>query len=200
MDYPHVGEIKETKEIDIKPYQWRKRRISITTLVAWFPLLVIVLWIIVWVFLITQPRNGENLKEGKNMKVIRVEKIKCRFGQDKHFTGTVQIDEIIKIPPPTGVKVYRVFFEPGARTAWHSHPEGQVLHVVAGNGLVKKWKGKFDEIRPVDSVYIAPGEKHWHGATPKSFMIHYAISPVSTDKDTNWMEKVTDEQYSKGMS
>lgn len=134
------------------------------------------------------------------MQVFKADKIKSRPGGEKHFTGTVQIDEIIEIAPPTGVKVYRVFFAPGARTDWHIHPEGQVLHIVKGMGRVGNRGGSVIEISPDDVVYICPGEEHWHGAAPGSSMTHYAISPVIKDEDTIWKEKVTDEEYNEGFA
>lgn len=91
--------------------------------------------------------------------------------------------------------VFRVFFEPGARTNWHTHPEGQILHIVSGKGRVGDGNSVFD-VSAGDTVCFAPGEKHWHGAAPDSFMIHIAINPASSsDGGTEWMEPVSDEEY-----
>ncbi len=99
--------------------------------------------------------------------------------------------------PPPGAGVYRVFFEPAARTHWHSHPEGQILYIVTGKGRVQKWDEPVIEVGPGDVVYIAPDEKHWHGAGPESFMVHIAINPaINTHGITEWMEEVADHSAS----
>lgn len=134
------------------------------------------------------------------MQVIRTKNMLSRRGAEENFTGTVWQQVMVDIPAP-GMKVLLVFFEPGARTAWHTHPEGQVLYVVAGNGRVKKVDEAGEqayEIGPGDIVHIAPGEKHWHGASPKSVMAHIAINPNNTGKETHWLEKVQDEDYTRG--
>ena len=113
------------------------------------------------------------------------------------FTGTVWQDPIIEAPGPARVRSARVSFEPGARTAWHTHPLGQTLHVVSGVGRVQLWGGPVREIRAGDTVWIAPGEKHWHGAAPATAMAHIAIQENLDGKVVDWMEQVSDEQYRK---
>jgi quercetin dioxygenase-like cupin family protein len=111
------------------------------------------------------------------------------------FTGAVRIDPQFSPPAPARVAGAHVTFEPGARTAWHTHPLGQTLIVTSGAGLVQREGGPIEEIRPGDVVWFAPGEKHWHGASPKTAMTHIAIQEALDGKVVEWMEKVTDEQY-----
>lgn len=111
------------------------------------------------------------------------------------FTGTVRIDPLFQPDAPARVSGASVTFEPGARTAWHTHPLGQTLVVTAGLGWVQLWGGPVQEIRPGDVVWFAPGEKHWHGATPTTAMTHIAIQERLGDKAADWMEQVSDEQY-----
>ena len=111
------------------------------------------------------------------------------------FTGTVWQDPIIEAPGPARVRSARVSFEPGARTAWHTHPLGQTLYVVSGLGRAQSWGGPIREIRPGDTVWFAPGEKHWHGAGPQSAMAHIAMQEALDGTAVNWLEHVTDEQY-----
>jgi len=111
------------------------------------------------------------------------------------FTGTVWQDPIIEAAAPARVRSAFVRFEPGARTHWHTHPLGQTLCVVSGSGRVQTWGGPIREIRPGDVVWIAPGEKHWHGAAPNVTMVHIAIQEALDGKPVDWLEKVTDEQY-----
>jgi quercetin dioxygenase-like cupin family protein len=114
-----------------------------------------------------------------------------------YFTGTVWQDPIVETPAPARVRAIRVSFEPGARTAWHTHPLGQTLHVVSGLGLVQALGGPIREIRAGDTVWFAPGEKHWHGAGPKTAMVHIAMQEALDGVSVEWMEHVTDEQYGK---
>jgi quercetin dioxygenase-like cupin family protein len=111
------------------------------------------------------------------------------------FTGTVWQDPIIEAPAPARIRAGRVTFEPGARTAWHSHPLGQTLHVVSGLGRVQTWGGPIREIRPGDTTWILPGEKHWHGASPNCAMTHIAMQEALDGSHVTWMEHVTDAQY-----
>jgi quercetin dioxygenase-like cupin family protein len=117
-----------------------------------------------------------------------------RMGADS-FTGTVWQDPIIEAPAPALLRSARVSFEPGARTAWHTHPLGQTLHVVSGIGRVQLWGGPVREIRAGDTVWIAPGEKHWHGAAPNAAMVHIAMQEALDGKHVTWLEHVSDEQY-----
>jgi quercetin dioxygenase-like cupin family protein len=118
-----------------------------------------------------------------------------RRGNADWFTGTVWQDPVIEAPAPARVRAARVSFEPGARTAWHTHPLGQTLHVLSGVGRVQAWDGPVREIRPGDTVWIPPGEKHWHGAAPDSAMVHLAIQEALDGVHVVWLEKVQDEIY-----
>ena len=111
------------------------------------------------------------------------------------FTGTVRIDSPFKGSDPARVTGAIVTFEPGARTAWHTHPLGQTLVVTAGSGLVQRLGGSIEKIYPGDIVWFPPGEKHWHGATATTAMTHIAIQEQLDGKAVDWMEKVSDEQY-----
>ncbi|GHO57060.1 cupin domain-containing protein [Ktedonobacter robiniae] len=119
-------------------------------------------------------------------------------GPADYFTGTVRIDSPFEAPAPARVGGACVTFEPGARTAWHSHPLGQTLIVTAGLGRVQRWGEPIQEIRPGDVIWFEPGEKHWHGAALTTAMIHIAIAERLDGKTTDWMEKVSDEHYHAG--
>ncbi|GGE52133.1 cupin [Agaricicola taiwanensis] len=112
-----------------------------------------------------------------------------------YFTGTVRQDPLFAAEAPARVASSMVTFEPGARTAWHTHPLGQRLFVVSGLGRVQREGGPVEEIRPGDVVSFAPGEKHWHGASPTTAMSHIAIHEVLDGKTADWMEHVTDAEY-----
>jgi quercetin dioxygenase-like cupin family protein len=111
------------------------------------------------------------------------------------FTGVVRVDPLFSAPDPARVVGASVTFEPGARTAWHTHPLGQTLIVTAGCGRAQRWEGRVEEIRPGDVVWFAPGEKHWHGATATTAMTHTAIQEKLDGKTVDWLEQVSDEQY-----
>jgi quercetin dioxygenase-like cupin family protein len=114
------------------------------------------------------------------------------------FTGTVRIDPLFSAPDPARARGASVTFEPGARTAWHTHPLGQTLIVTAGCGRVQRDGGPVEEIRLGDVVWFAPAEKHWHGAAPTTAMTHIAIQEALNGKVVDWMEKVSDDQYGSG--
>jgi quercetin dioxygenase-like cupin family protein len=116
-------------------------------------------------------------------------------GSESNFTGRVRVETSFRARPPARVSGGTVVFEPGARTAWHTHPLGQTLIVTAGVGRVQHWGGSIEEIRPGDVVWIPPGMKHWHGAAPTTGMTHIAISEQLDGKSVDWLEKVSDEQY-----
>ena len=116
-------------------------------------------------------------------------------GPAERFTGSVRVDPLFQAHAPARTHGVSVTFEPGARTAWHSHVLGQTLIVTAGCGRVQRWGGPVEQIRPGDVVCIAPGEKHWHGAAPTTAMTHIAIVEELEGKGAEWMEKVSDEQY-----
>jgi len=130
------------------------------------------------------------------MEIKRVGSQASVKGPAEWFTGTVRIDPLfLQANTPSNVTEAYVTFEPGARTAWHSHPMGQTLIVTAGCGRAQREGGLIEEIRPGDAVWFPPGEKHWHGAAPTTAMTHIAIQEQSDGKSADWMEKVSDEQY-----
>jgi quercetin dioxygenase-like cupin family protein len=129
------------------------------------------------------------------MEIIRAGSAASGKGPADWFTGTVRIDTLFNPFDKDRVQGAHVTFEPGARTAWHTHPLGQTLIVTSGAGRVQREAGPVEEIHPGDVVWFAPGEKHWHGASLKTAMTHIAIQEVSDGKVVNWMEHVTDEQF-----
>ncbi|BAT61266.1 cupin domain protein [Variibacter gotjawalensis] len=120
-----------------------------------------------------------------------------RPGPAEYFTGTVRMDPLIQTSEPARVQGAAVTFEPGARTAWHTHPLGQTLIVTFGLGWAQREGGAIEEIRPGDVVWFPPGEKHWHGASPTTAMTHIAIQEALEGKTVDWLEKVSDDQYRK---
>ena len=121
-------------------------------------------------------------------------------GPTEYFTGTVRVDPLFAATAPSRMSGGSVTFEPGARSAWHSHPVGQILIVTAGVGRVQRQGGPIEEIRPGDVVRIAPGVKHWHGAAPTTGMTHTALQEHVDGQVAKWMEKVTDDQYAGASS
>jgi quercetin dioxygenase-like cupin family protein len=118
-------------------------------------------------------------------------------GPAEYFTGAVRIDPLMNPPEPSRVAMALVTFEPGARTAWHTHPFGQTIIITSGFGWAQHEGGEIEEIRQGDVIYFAPQEKHWHGATPATAMSHIAIQEKLNGSPVDWMEQVTDEQYKK---
>ena len=116
-------------------------------------------------------------------------------GPAEWFTGAVRVDPLFEAPEPARGRGASVTFEPGARTAWHTHPLGQTLIVISGIGRAQRWGGPVEEIRPGDVVWFPPGEKHWHGASPTAAMTHIAIAEAQNGKVVDWMEHVSDVQY-----
>jgi quercetin dioxygenase-like cupin family protein len=129
------------------------------------------------------------------IKITRSGSQPSRQGPAENFTGSVRIDPLFNANAPSRASGARVTFEPGARTAWHTHPLGQTLIVTAGSGWVRQWGGPIQEIREGDVVWIPPGQKHWHGATATTGMTHIAIQEYLDGKNVEWIEKVSDEQY-----
>jgi len=129
------------------------------------------------------------------MEIKRIGSQPSGPGPDDWFTGTVRIDPLFGAEEPARVGGASVTFEPGARTAWHTHPLGQTLIVTAGCGRAQRERGPIEEIHPGDVVRFEPGEKHWHGASPTTAMTHIAIQEQLHGKAVDWLEKVTDEQY-----
>jgi quercetin dioxygenase-like cupin family protein len=132
------------------------------------------------------------------MEIARAGSQPSGKGPGDWFTGTVRIDPLFQPAAPARAAAAAVTFEPGARTAWHTHPLGQRLIVTAGCGLVQRWGGPIEEIRPGDVVWFAPAEKHWHGASPTTAMTHIAVQEQLDGKAVEWLEHVTDEQYAAG--
>jgi quercetin dioxygenase-like cupin family protein len=130
-----------------------------------------------------------------SMDIKRVGTQPSSKGPAEWFTGVVRIDPLFRANAPARAVGASVTFEPGARTAWHTHPLGQTLIVTAGCGLAQRWGGPVEEIRPGDVVWFAPGEKHWHGAAPGTAMTHIAIQEQLDGKTVEWMEQVSEEQY-----
>lgn len=129
------------------------------------------------------------------MKITTSGSVPTKRAPASYFTGTVWQDPVIETPAPGRLNATRVTFEPGARTAWHTHPLGQTLVVTAGFGRVQRWGGPVEEVRPGDVVWFPPGEKHWHGAGPETAMTHIAVQEAQDGKVVDWLEKVTDAEY-----
>jgi quercetin dioxygenase-like cupin family protein len=134
------------------------------------------------------------------MKITRVGGQPSAKGPADWFTGTVRIDALFTAPPPARAAGASVTFEPGARTAWHTHPLGQTLVVTSGLGRVQREGGPVEEIRPGDVVWFEPGERHWHGASPAMAMTHIAIQEALDGKMVEWLDHVTDAQYGASRS
>ena len=132
------------------------------------------------------------------MDIKRVNSQQTSKGPAEWFTGSVRIQPLIEAPEPARVRGASVTYEPGARTAWHTHPLGQTLIVTSGLGWAQRAGGPIEEIRPGDVVWFAPNEKHWHGASSTTAMTHIAIQEALDGKVVEWMEKVTDEEYRIG--
>ncbi|UHD44090.1 cupin domain-containing protein [Aureimonas altamirensis] len=139
--------------------------------------------------------SAASAQSGPMITVTHPDAQPSTVGPAANFTGAVRVDSRFQGTAPARIGGGIVTFEPGARTAWHSHPLGQTLIVTAGVGLVQEWDGPVQEIRPGDVVWIPPGVKHWHGATPENGMAHIAFLESLDGKAVEWMEKVTDEQY-----
>ncbi|MCB0089292.1 MAG: cupin domain-containing protein [Caldilineaceae bacterium] len=131
------------------------------------------------------------------MKITRIGSLPSAKGPADWFTGTVRLDPLFATSAPARTGGASVTFEPGARTAWHTHPLGQTLIVTFGMGWVQRENGPIEEIRPGDVVWFEPGEKHWHGATPTTAMSHIAIQEALNGSPVEWLEHVSDEQYQK---
>jgi quercetin dioxygenase-like cupin family protein len=129
------------------------------------------------------------------MDIKRVGSRPSTEGQPEYFTGNVRIDPLLDAAEPGRVRGASVTFEPGARTAWHTHPLGQHLIVTSGCGWAQRWGGPREEIRPGDVVWFSPGEKHWHGATATTGMTHIAVQEHLDGKAVEWLEHVSEEQY-----
>jgi quercetin dioxygenase-like cupin family protein len=145
----------------------------------------------------TQPGTRAATKRGQQVEIKRSGSQPSNKGPADWFTGSVRIDPLFDAKAPARVSGAAVTFEPGARTAWHTHPLGQRLIVTAGTGWVQQWGRPVEEIREGDVVWIPPATKHWHGATANTSMMHIAIQEQLDGKVVEWMEKVSDDQYRK---
>ncbi len=139
--------------------------------------------------------SKDNATRSGNMEIIRNGSKPSQKGPEEWFTGTVRIDPLHAPPEPARAGAGLVTFEPGARTAWHTHPIGQMLIIVSGLGWVQREGGPIEEVGPGDVIWFPAGLKHWHGATPTKAMSHIAIQEAVNGKNVDWLEKVTDEQY-----
>jgi quercetin dioxygenase-like cupin family protein len=146
--------------------------------------------------LLVLPAFAQNT-DAPDMAIARAGSQPSSQGPARYFTGSARVDPLFAVHPPSTTSGAYVTFEPGARSAWHSHPAGQVLIVTAGAGRVQRWGGPAQEIRPGDVVWTPPGVKHWHGAAPSTPVTHIAIQDSVGGKNVEWMEKVSDEQYAK---
>lgn len=133
----------------------------------------------------------------QEMVVTRAGSQASSKGPVQNFSGSVRVDPLFGVHAPSTTSGGAVTFEPGARSAWHTHPAGQVLIVTAGVGRVQQWGGPVQEIRPGDVIWTPPGVKHWHGAAPTTAVTHIAIQDAVGGKNVEWLEKVSDEQYAK---
>jgi quercetin dioxygenase-like cupin family protein len=129
------------------------------------------------------------------MQIVEAAARASRRGPAEYFTGAVWIDEIATCGPPSRLSINRVTFEPGARTAWHTHPVSQVLHVLTGIGRVQLAGGPVQTIKPGDTVIIAAGEKHWHGAAPDRLFVHLAVQEIEGGTAVKWLDLVSDAEY-----
>jgi 4-carboxymuconolactone decarboxylase len=139
--------------------------------------------------------QAQSLKDEGAIQIVRSGARPTRQAPAEHFTGPVRVDPLFQAAPPAHASGSLVTFEPGARTAWHSHPLGQILIVTAGTGRVQRWGDPVEEIHQGDVVWIPPGQKHWHGAAPDSSMAHIGIVEQLDGKAVDWKEKVSDVQY-----
>lgn len=131
------------------------------------------------------------------MQITRTGSQPSTKGSAARFTGSVRVDPLFPAREPARTSAGSVTFEPGARTAWHTHPLGQTLIITAGRGWVQQEGGPIEEVNPGDVIWFPPGVKHWHGATPTTAVTHIAIQEALDGKVVEWMEKVSDEQYRK---
>jgi quercetin dioxygenase-like cupin family protein len=138
-----------------------------------------------------------SLQGSQTIRISRSGSQPSSNGPVEHFTGSIRIEPLFSVHDPSRAVGASVTFEPGARTAWHTHPLGQILIATAGSGWIQQWGGPVEEIRKGDVVWISAGTKHWHGATPNTTMTHIAIEEQLNGKVVEWLEKVSDEQYQK---
>ncbi len=141
--------------------------------------------------------NAAKAPTSSSIKIARSDSLQSNKGSAQYFTGSVQVRQLFPAYDPSRTSGGKVTFEASARSAWHTHPFGQILIVTDGTGWIQQWGAPIEEIRKGDVIWIPAGVKHWHGATPSSAMTHIAIQEELNGKAVEWMEKVTDEQYHK---
>ncbi len=145
---------------------------------------------------VTAPKAHQiTIPSSVNMIITKAADAKSRPGPSENFTGTVWQAPIVEAPEPARIRAAWVSFTPGARTNWHTHPLGQTLHVVSGIGRIQLLGQPVREILPGDTIWIAPGEKHWHGAAPKNALVHLAMQESLDGSHATWLEPVSDEDY-----
>ena len=144
---------------------------------------------------LTFARSEQSGSSAQNVEVTRNGSQPSQKGSAEYFTGFVRIDSLFQAQEPSRTAGASVTFEPGARTAWHTHPLGQILIVTAGHGRAQRWGGPIEDIRAGDVVWFPPGEKHWHGASATTAITHIAIQEALDGKPVDWLEHVTDAQY-----
>jgi len=149
-----------------------------------------------WVSLQAQTSTAK-ASTSLTIKITRSDSLQSNQGSAQYFTGSVQVQQLFPASDPSRTSGGKVTFEAGARSAWHTHPFGQILIVTDGTGWIQQWGGPIEEIRKGDVIWIPAGVKHWHGATPNTSMTHIAIQEELNGKAVEWMETVTDEQYHK---
>jgi quercetin dioxygenase-like cupin family protein len=140
---------------------------------------------------------AQQMERKATMKIDRNGSRPSTKGAQDYFSGSVRVEPVFQVGEPMRLNAGSVTFEPGARTAWHTHPLGQTLIITAGLGWVQTEGGQIEEVRPGDVVWFPPGEKHWHGATPTTAMTHIAVQESLNGKNVDWMEKVSDAQYGR---
>jgi quercetin dioxygenase-like cupin family protein len=145
----------------------------------------------------TQATADPTPRKESNMEITRIGSQPSAKGSADWFTGSVRVDPLFPAHPPTRTSAGSVTFEPGARSAWHTHPLGQTLIITAGCGWVQQEGGPIEEVHAGDVIWFPPGVKHWHGATPNTSLTHIAIQEALDGRVVDWLEKVSDEQYRK---
>lgn len=164
------------------------------TIMRIFVVIAISLW------LLAPAAHSQTSRDQGAIRILRSGSQPSRQGPAENFTGSVRVDPLFQAIAPARASGALVTFEPGARTAWHTHPLGQILIVTAGTGRVQRWGDPLEEIHQGDVVWIPPGQKHWHGAAPNSSMAHIAVVEALDGKTVDWLEKVSDAQYGISVS
>jgi quercetin dioxygenase-like cupin family protein len=158
-------------------------------------LTITIMSLILFALVVSKAQTNVPQTPPSSIRITRSDSLQPKKASADYFTGAVQVQELFPADDPSRTSGGKVTFEPGARSAWHTHPLGQILIVTDGTGWVQQWGGAIEEIRKGDVIWIPPGVKHWHGATPTTAMTHIAIQEQLNGKAVEWMEKVSDEQY-----